>query len=228
MSARAERVRQNLEWVENLKPEDPSEKSLASRNQLATAAKDGNWVEILDFLKINPELVNSSRPGGQSWFTPLHQAAYQNAPEAVVLKLIDLGAFRTLKNSAGERSVDIARRKGFGTCAALLEPSIQRSADPFELAAIQDLFHGLVRAVAHKYRVGAGVRLPELSVLTEFDDAALWLPISGMHGGFNIWLEEEPDQLVLVAESWCRVVDGSGMRHRITQNQAVLVEAGFV
>jgi hypothetical protein len=228
MDTTNERGRPSFEWYGNPPLEDLSVESLAERGQVATAAKDGNWAELLDVLETNPSLVNSSRPGGHSWFTPLHQAAYHNASEKIVLELIGLGAFRTLKSSSGERPVDIARRKGFDDCADLLEPAIRRPADPLQLAAIQELLHGLVRAVSLKYRIAIRLRLPELSVLTEFDDQALWFPIPDMYGGFNIWLEEEQGQSVLIAESWCRVVDGSGMRHRITPKQVVLVEEGFV
>lgn len=228
MDTTTERARPSIEWYGNPPLEDLSVESLAERGQIATAAKGGNWTELFDALTTNPSLVNSSRPGGHSWFTPLHQAAYHNAPEKVVLELIGIGAFRTLKSSSGERPVDIARRKGFDDCAKLLEPAIRHPVDPLQLAEIQELFHGLVRAVSLNYRIAIRSRLPELSVLTEFDDKALWFPIPGMYGGFNIWLEEEQHQAVLIAESWCRVVEGSGMRHRITPKQVILLEEGFV
>lgn len=173
MDTTSERGRPSFEWYGNPSLEDLSAESLAARGQVATAAKGGNWVELFDALKSNPSLVNSSRPGGHSWFTPLHQAAYHNAPEKIVRELIGLGAFRTLKSSSGERPVDIARRKGFDDCAELLEPAIRRPVDLHQLAAIQELFHGLVRALSLNYRIAIRSRLPELSVLTEFDDRAL-------------------------------------------------------
>jgi len=223
-----DREQRSCEWYGNPPLEEFSEDSIAERGQIATAAKDGHWTEVLRSLKNDPSLVNSFRPGGHSWFTPLHQAAYNNAPPEIIQELLDLGAFRTLKNSSGERPVDIARRKRFDECADLLEPEIRRPADPLQLASIQELFHGLVRAVSLKYEIAISLRLPELSVLTEFDDRTLWFPIPGMYGGFNIWLEQEDGQSALIAESWCRVVDGSGMRHRITPTQIILVEEGFV
>jgi hypothetical protein len=228
MNTANERERPTCEWYGNPPLEDQSVESLAERANVATAAKGGDWTELLSLLKNNSSLVNSFRPGGHSWFTPLHQAAYHNAPRAIVLELIHLGAFRTLRNSSGERPVDIARKKGFDGCADLLEPEVRCPADPLQLASIQELFHGLVRAVSLKYRIAMLLRLPELSVLTEFDDLRLWFPIPGMYGGFNIWLEPGNGQSALIAESWCRVVDGSGMRHRVTSTQVVLLEAGFV
>lgn len=65
------------------------------------------------------------------------------------------------------------------------------------------------------------MRYPELSVLTEFNAETLWFPIPGMYGGFKIVLENERNEIVLIAESWCRVIGGSGMRHRTT-NKAYL------
>jgi len=224
-----EREGPTCEWYGNPPLEELSVESLAERNNVATLAKSGHWTELSGFLKNNPSLVNSIRPGGHSWFTPLHQVAYNNAPRAVVLELIQLGAFRTLRNSSGERPVDIARNKGFNDCTDLLEPEVRRPVNSLQLASIQELFHGLVRAVSIQNRVAMILRLPELSVLTEFDDLKLWIPISGMYGGFNIWLEPRNDHhAALITESWCRVVDGSGMRHRITPTQVVLLEEGFV
>ena len=55
-----------------------------------------------------------------------------------------------------------------------------------------------------------------------------WFPVPGMYGGFHYWFEKNDEQLELIVESWCRVVDGSGQRHRITSHQVVLVEEGFV
>ena len=49
-----------------------------------------------------------------------------------------------------------------------------------------------------------------------------------MYGGFNFWLEAEHDDVRLVTESWCRVVDGSGQRHIVTADDARLVDEGFV
>jgi hypothetical protein len=49
-----------------------------------------------------------------------------------------------------------------------------------------------------------------------------------MYGGFSYRLEKRGPELRLVAESWCRVVGGSGMRHIVTAFQAVLDAEGFV
>ena len=42
-------------------------------------------------------------------FTPLHQAAHGRAPRAVVRKLLELGAQRSLKTQGGKTAYDIAK-----------------------------------------------------------------------------------------------------------------------
>jgi hypothetical protein len=49
-----------------------------------------------------------------------------------------------------------------------------------------------------------------------------------MYGGFAYWLEGRGTKRKLVTMSWCRIVAGSGQRHEITPEGAVLVEEGFV
>jgi hypothetical protein len=48
-----------------------------------------------------------------------------------------------------------------------------------------------------------------------------------MCGGFSYRLERRGDYLQLTADSWCRLVEGSGMRHVVTAKQAVMVDEGF-
>lgn len=221
-------ARKSHEWDGNLLSDGLSPEALTKRNQVADAAKGGNWGVLLGLLNERPSLVNSVRPDSRSWFTPLHQAAYNNAPPEVVRQLIALGAFRTLKSSSGERPVDIARGKGSRECADLLEPAIRQPVNADRLAFMQELFHGLIRAVMLGYKISSPLRLPTLLVLTEFDDDALWFPIPGMYGGFHLWLERKESEAELIAESWCRVSGGSGLRHRITPFEVILLEEGFV
>ena len=57
-----------------------------------------------------------------------------------------------------------------------------------------------------------------------------WYAVPGMYGGFNYeLLATREGKPVLITESWCRVVGGSGQRHEITTSGGcVLVEEGFV
>ena len=75
----------------------------------------------LNLLAEHPELVNSCRPGGPSLYAPLHQAAHGGAPIEVVRRF-EMGAWRTLQNSRGERPLDVADLKGHNHLLQVLEP----------------------------------------------------------------------------------------------------------
>lgn len=102
----------------------------------------------------------------------------------------------------------------------------------------QDLEATLQRIAAHFHEVIRGragnlisehqVELPSLQGVPDSEDRAAWFPVPGMYGGFKYWLENRADSPELICESWCRVVDGSGQRHRVTEEGAALVEEGFV
>jgi len=97
------------------------------------------------------------------------------------------------------------------------------------LLAIQKHFHSVIRGRASDLIDEHNVVLPELALLLNSDKPKkAWLPIPGMYGGFSYWLEGEGEQTTLITESWCRVVEGSGQRHKITAEGSQLVAQGFV
>jgi hypothetical protein len=96
------------------------------------------------------------------------------------------------------------------------------------LLAIQKNFHAVIRERAGKLVDEHQLTLPELAPLLTSDEQETWFDVPGMYGGFNYWLEGEGEDVVLITESWCRVVDGSGRRHKITADGSELVEEGFV
>jgi ankyrin repeat protein len=97
------------------------------RDQLADAAKTDNWQKVFEVLNKYPDLINSTRPRGESLYTPLHQAAHGNAPLEVIQQMLDLGASLTIKIIADERPVDIAKRKGYQHLIQLLNPDQEKS-----------------------------------------------------------------------------------------------------
>lgn len=198
------------------------------RHRLAAAAENADWAILLRILNDNKELVNSAFRWRGTSSTLLHRAAHLNAPVEVIQELVHLGAFRTLKDSYGRRAVDVAIKERVLPLVASLEPRIDQPVNGNVLAFTQELFHGLIRAAMLAYEVREKMRLPQLSVLTESEVLALWFPIPGMYGGFQFWLEGADGSPALIAESWCRLVGGSGMRHRITPFEVILVEEGFV
>lgn len=206
-----------------------SEASASDRHRLADAAKAYDWTKVLALLRERPELVNTTRPGGSSLFAPLHQAAHGNAPPGILDELIRLGAWRMLPNARGERPVDVAERCGHRRAAEILRPVLLRRVPAGVLAVVQTHFHAVIRGRADDLVRKSGLRLPELGPLLEIPaDETIWFAVPGMYGGFAYRLRTDGVEAVLVAESWCRVVGGSGQRHEITSRGSRLVAEGFV
>jgi hypothetical protein len=205
-----------------------TDEGVKERGHLVDLAKHCDWPRLVTVLKKNPRLMNISRPDGQAKYAPLHHAAYGGAPRNIVERLIDLGAFRTLRNSKGERPVDIARERSHLHLLTILEPVTRRRVNLETLGRIQARFHEVICGRAYNLVVKHSLRLPELEILLEFDKAKCWFAVPGMYGGFAFWLAEDRPEPKLICESWCRVVGGSGQRHEITRHDARLTAEGFV
>ena len=165
-------------------------RGLRMRHALADAARGYDWPRVLRILGDHPECVNASRPGGRSRYAPLHQAAHGGAPVWVASRLIDLGAWRTLRTRDGERPVDIARRRGRPSLIPILTPAYRRRRlSAHVLAGLQRHFHAVIR----QYRPGRApsLRLPELEPLLELDGETVYFPIPGMMGGFHFRLVDD-------------------------------------
>lgn len=193
------------------------------RDRLADAARAGDWPAVLAYLATNSVWVNATRLGGESGFTPLHQAAWLGADTGTVLRLVELGAWRSLRTTDGERAVDIAGRLGHQHLTGALRPVIRRPVADDVLAELQERFHDLIRERAGQLVEEHELRLPDLGPLTEVTDPRFWFPVPGMYGGFSYQLGHSE----LLVESWCRVVGRSGQRHRIVVGATELVESGL-
>ena len=207
-----------------------TDEAVATRHALADAAKSGDWHRTLELLSSHREWINSCRPDGSAWYAPLHQAAWHGAPVAVVLRLIEAGAWRTHRNAHGERPVDIAHRRGHRHLLQALAPVHRYPVPPGALLKVQTHFHVVIRSRAERLIDEQKLRLPDLEPLLELGTPKTWFPVPGMYGGFHYRLELEAGGVrpKLVSESWCRVVGGSGQRHEITRGGSQLVEEGFV
>lgn len=218
-----------LEWDGLTKRSSSSEWLLAKRDRLADAARDARWQEVLDVLREQPDIVNFSRLGGRSGFTPLHQAAHAGAPMRVVEELLQLGASRTLRNAKGERAVEIAERTGHAALRDVLTPRVVSAIGSNDIAQLEAQFHAVIQGRVAEEVLAHQLRLPKLEPLTEFPlGRRFWFLVPGMYGGFLFWLENAGDAPCLVVESWCRVVDGSGQRHRVRPGGYELEAEGFV
>jgi hypothetical protein len=198
------------------------------RRELAAGVERAHWGGYFCTREGNPRQVNLAYRDRGSWSTLLHEAVRLNAPLEFVRELVRLGAFRTVKDSQGFRPVDLTLKKGLVHLVEPLEPGPGQPVNANGLEHMQELFHGLIRSTMLTYNVSETLWLPQLSILAEPGAESIWFPIPGMYGGFHFWLEATGGATALIAESWCRVADGSGMRHRITPVQVVLEEEGFV
>ncbi len=118
---------------------------LRIRQRLADRTRSYDWPGALAILSEHPEYVNATRPGGQSLYAPLHQAAHGGAPARVIVDLLNLGAWRTLQNARGERPVDIARKRGHGHLIPSLEPVLERQVPLGILLTVQEHPRGYPR-----------------------------------------------------------------------------------
>lgn len=218
----------DMVWDGITRSETLNEAWVTARSALADAARAYNWSRVFELLSERPEFVNTSRLGGKSLYSPLHQAAHGGAAVDVVQRLIGLGAWRTLQNARGERPIDVAQRRGHSALLEVLAPVYRHRVPIGVLLKIQAYFHDVIRGRAERLVQEHALRLPELEPLLELDRPQMWFAVPGMYGGFKYRLESEGVEAKLVSESWCRVVDGSGQRHEITSEGSKLIEEGFV
>ncbi|MEV0333414.1 ankyrin repeat domain-containing protein [Nocardia sp. NPDC050717] len=202
-----------------------SDEGIAARDRLADAARAGEWDVVLELAERHRS-VNAVRVGGNSGFAPLHQAAWLGAPETVVERLIELGAWRTLRTADGDTAADIADARGNDHLSALLAPQLVREVDATVLAQLECQLHAVILGRVLELCRESGFRAPSLSPLLEYSGATMWAAIPGFYGGFAIELAVDADELDV--SSWCRVAGGSGQRHRIRPDGFELVEEGFV
>ncbi len=217
-----------IHWDGITKSSSLSDAQVESRNKLAHAARNFNWNEVLNLIHQTKVSANSWRLDGKSYYTPLHQAAYAGASSNVIQSLLDLGAWRTLKNARNERPVDIAQNKGHHQLLNLLEPVYQHTIPPEIIKKTEYHFHKLIHDRGTRYITQENLRLPPLSILQEIDTPEMWFPIPGMYGGFKYRLETSGTETKLITESWSRVVEGSGQRHEITSSGTTLIAKGFI
>lgn len=200
---------------------------IAKFNALADAARDFDWARVLKLVRGDPEMLNATRPGGKALLAPLHQAAHGGAPLEVVEELVQLGAWRTLRTAARERPVDIAARLRHDHLIEALTPVIRRNVPLDALAAVQTHFQEVINGRVTHLPSPHGLRLPELEPLLEMKESRMWFPVPQMYGGFSYWLARVGSDPLLVSESWCRVVGGSGQRHEVTARGSSLVARGI-
>jgi Ankyrin repeats (many copies) len=239
-------TRQPSVWHGVLDPSQLFDDVVVASHRFADAAKVGDWSTVFRLLDDpgQPVDINWWRPGGTTWFTVLHQAAWHGAPAEVAAELIRRGALRSLTDSRGRTAYDIRLEKDrerTGTKGVVVQqqkslilrerylkpppspltPDLIRALE----SHLADVIDGRIRGVLFDGRDPRKVlRYPPVGILHEVPGQRLWFPAPGMYGGFDITLRQD----FLDVKSWCRVVGGSGQAHLITTAGAILVDEGFV
>ncbi|GAB3827713.1 hypothetical protein ACFPIJ_08030 [Dactylosporangium cerinum] len=202
-------------WDGTTRLTSPTSPQVLVRQRLADCAKRYDWPGVFAVLDAEPGLVNAVRPGGASWFAPLHQAAHAGAAVAVVERLVGLGAWRGLRTAAGERPVDLARRGNHAHLLGALEPPRRADVPAETLRRIQVYLHAVIRARAGHLVDEHALRLPELDVLLELDEPRMVFPVPGLHGRFEFRLEPDGPGTRLL-------VDVFAERHEVTAQEVRL------
>ncbi|WP_205879368.1 ankyrin repeat domain-containing protein [Leucobacter triazinivorans] len=193
-------------------------------NRLADVAKVGNWEVVFRLFDRERSLsVNQWRIAGDSWFTPLHQAAWLGASSEVVDELIRRGAWRSLRNAEGDRPIVIALKRNHQHLADALTVRDLSDNQLRKFAAWDKHLSELIQERTESLEPVKIRPIPsEIIALETLDN--LYFGYPGMYGGFSMSIFKGR----LLVESWSRVVDGSGQAHVITESGCVLVEEGFV
>lgn len=165
-------------------------------HELADAAGEGEWDRVLELLDEartgGLDLVNSWRPGGVSWSTPLHHAARQGAPVEVIEALVDRGAWLGLPDADGLLALDHALRGGHSELFEAVSPpdvsELERALDrALELQAKRAI--ELICTESRLLRVPR-FRPPAMTVLRECG-GVLAFAVDGEDLVLHFWVEDE-------------------------------------
>lgn len=232
-----------IDWLGEFRPQDFVDSYVQRNAEIANAAEHSDWGRVLEMLQPEDDDpypmfsvdVNRPRLGDPSWLSPLHLAARGGAPVSVVERLIELGAWRTLRNARGERPVDVAMRAGHAQLVTPLTPVLKRQVRPDALLKMQGHFHELIHEFFSGFTTDddetddivreENLRLPELDPLLEFDEIAMFLQIAGYYGGFRYWLEGGGVDAALRVDLQSRVISGSGESYEITPGGTRMLDA---
>lgn len=95
------------------------------------------------------------------------------------------------------------------------------------LESIEGRFYALIMKRAGHLKSMESLELPKLSALTAATSFGGSLRVPGMYGGFLYSLEKNGRSIVLIVNSFCRVVGGSAQRHLITPEMTKILCSGF-
>lgn len=105
-----------------------------------------------------------------------------------------------------------------------LSKSDVEALSPNLLVLMEDRFHALIMQRAGHLVRDLGQALPSLKAPSGNPYGCFRVP--GMYGGFDYELRRNGRSVVLLVESYCRVVGGSAQRHLITSAMTKLISSG--
>jgi hypothetical protein len=214
-----------MDWDGTIVRSDYKDHIVEAHDQLADAAKSGDWDTVFETLG-NRGLIdaNSVRIGGKSRYSPLHQAAWRAESADIARRLLQLGAYRTIRNAAGERPIDIAGRRGAYHLIDDLRPQPKHPLEDWAVFGLEYHLHRHIQARLKDMLPDIQLRLPQIGPLTELTTPKFWFPVPGLYGGFDIELTGEHQ---LTVKSMCRVAGGWAETHEITPGASRLIDRGW-
>lgn len=181
-------------------------------HELANAASAGEWHHVFQILDQDRaegrSLVNTWRPGGVSWSTPLHQAARQGAGAEIVEALLARGAWRGMPDAAGLLPLDLAVREHHVDLVELLVPPETTAQERAVLWALEVQLGKAIELISGEAGVSPAprFRVPPRTLLAE-SDGVLVLDLIPEQLALHVWVEADE---LFVAYWWDETdVDGS-------------------
>ncbi|KAJ4418024.1 hypothetical protein N0V85_001598 [Neurospora sp. IMI 360204] len=176
------------------------------RNELSEAVYWGDWEVVFNKLEEGfrtfgefwgnaPRMKDRAQYHNLSMWTPLHQAVYHHAPVHVVERLLEYGAFKTLRTRTSEfgypnlTPLELAHEMAVFHLYDILSPVVKRPLPPDTLQRIEYNFHRLIRSEVGQRVDAEKLNLPVLEALTELDGETVWFPIKFGYPGAGYFLQ---------------------------------------
>lgn len=141
--------------------------------------------------------------------------------------MIDLAKFESAYTKSLSDHVSISKRLSD-------RGALKNRFDDTDLEAIQQNFYDLMYYRCRnaenciKWLDENTSELPKITNALLATTEPEWIPIPGMYGGFAYGLIERDGKPLLIADSWVRIVGGSGQTHEISPSSVTLTAEGYV
>lgn len=207
-----------------------SQDYLKRRNLLADSAKGYAWHSVIDLIEASNKHptesdANVCRPSGATFYTPLHQAARAGAPIGVVEKLLQLGAWKTLRTVDGYTAYDIAVQYKYEHLYGILQPEYDFEFSLAELKKIEENLHNSIKqGPARDIIADKKLRLPSIEPMCEKGNKSMYFKVYGAYGGYKLWIDNSESKLTLYAFFSSRVFDEGGYLYKITEDECRLLK----